>query len=79
MLTTGQEDKDDMVFIISLLTKNGTMVTDDIVKALQDHKKENATPDCNDRTMRNLISLKKSGKISGKMNRKKRTWEWALP
>ena len=41
-MTAGQEDKDDMVFITDLLGKNGTMVTDDIVKALQEHKKENA-------------------------------------
>ena len=78
-MTAGQEDKDDMVFITDLLGKNGVMVTDDIVKAIQDHKKENASPDCNDRTMRNLISLKKSGTVNGKMNREKRTWEWSLP
>ena len=68
-----------MVFILELLKTKGTMVTDGIVKALQEWKEERATPDCNDRTMRNLISLKKTGRVKGKMNRKKRTWEWSLP
>ena len=78
-MTAGVEDREDMVFILGLLKEKKIMVTDDIVDALQDWKKENVTPDCNDRTMRNLISLKKNGKVKGKMNSKKRTWEWSLP
>jgi hypothetical protein len=77
-MTDQTEDVKDRGFITNLLKKNKTMFTDEIVQALKDHKKEKATPDCNDRTMRNLISLKREGVVKGTMNREKRTWEWTL-
>ena len=79
MMEVGEENNQDMDFILALLKEKGTLLTDDIVDAIKEMKKEHASPDCNDRTMRNLISLKKKGQIKGKMNREKRTWEWSLP
>lgn len=77
-MTDVQDDVADQAFIKSLLKKNGGMFTNDIMQALIDHKQGKAAPDCNDRTMRNLILMKRQGMIIGKMNRQKRTWEWSL-
>jgi hypothetical protein len=73
-----QNDDDDQRFIKDLLKRNGPMFTSDIVDALMSYKKDAASPDCSDRTMRNLIFMKQKGMIAGKMNREKRTWEWSL-
>ncbi len=73
------EDKHDMEYILRLLGEKGSLTTDEIVDALKEWKAENYSADCNDRTMRNLISMKKNGKVLGKMNRQKRTWEWTQP
>jgi hypothetical protein len=72
------EDEKDKKFIVGLLQQTGPLTTDEIIDAIKEHKAENFSPDCNDRTMRNLISMKKNKVIMGSMNRKKRTWEWSL-
>lgn len=74
----GEEDIEDQGYILKLLKEKGTLFTDQIVQALKEKKAEAASPDCNDRTMRNLISMKRQGIIKGKMNRENRTWEWSL-
>ena len=72
------EEKKDQKYIIALLKKKGPLITDNIIDEMKVWKKESYAPDCNDRTLRNLIFLKKNKVIQGKMNVKKKTWEWFL-
>lgn len=72
------KDIEDQKFIKQLLRKKGPLLTDDVFEEMKLYKKEQFTPDCNDRTLRNLIFLKQKGLIKGKINRKKKTWEWSV-